>query len=328
MGDLFSNREDLNKVEVNTVVNGVDSANAMSVTSITPIKTEADVLEKKEEDTEKKEDKTEEKKIDKNKTEENVEDKKEDKKENKSASEENHEVDSVQKRINKAVKKQRIAERERDFERGKREEVEKELAKLKANVPSTDKPKLEDFISEVDYMDALIDWKIEQSKKTSSEATQKITEDKKEKEALQELQGAIDDMVEQGKEKYKDFNEIALAKDLVITPELVEVILESSVPADVMYYLGKNPDIAEELSGLSMLKAARKIAVIESEISKPSEKKDDKIEKKETEKKPQTEKKITNAPDPIEPVHVDGTNGRRPEDMSPSEYRKWREQNK
>jgi hypothetical protein len=49
MGELFTDRKELDKVDVNTVVNGVDSANAMSVTSITPIKTEADVLEKKEE---------------------------------------------------------------------------------------------------------------------------------------------------------------------------------------------------------------------------------------------------------------------------------------
>jgi hypothetical protein len=52
---------------------------------------------------------------------------------------------------------------------------------------------------------------------------------------------------------------------------LGEAILAADDPAAVMQYLGANPEIAAELSGLSVVQAARKVARIESDLAKPKE---------------------------------------------------------
>ena len=53
--------------------------------------------------------------------------------------------------------------------------------------------------------------------------------------------------------------------------EFMDVVLEVvDKPAEVLYYLGKNPDIAEELTDLSPLKLAKKLDRIERELADKS----------------------------------------------------------
>ena len=161
--------------------------------------------------------------------------------------------------------------------------------------------------------------------KVKAEVTTKTTEESADKQAADELYNAIDSMVEAGREKYTDFDAIALNKTLDVTPAMTEVILESELSGDIMYYLGKNPDIATDVSKMSPLKAAKKLAEIETELAKPSEK------KKETEDEsipPEPKNKIPKAPPPIVPVKTGGVTERDPSTMSPKEYRAWRERNK
>lgn len=52
---------------------------------------------------------------------------------------------------------------------------------------------------------------------------------------------------------------------------LGEAVLEADKPADLLHYLGTNPDVASELSGLSPVQLVRKLARIEQQMLAESE---------------------------------------------------------
>jgi hypothetical protein len=55
-----------------------------------------------------------------------------------------------------------------------------------------------------------------------------------------------------------------------LTP-IGEVFMEADDPAALLDHLGKNPDLASELYGLTPTQIARRIARIETELAKPKE---------------------------------------------------------
>jgi hypothetical protein len=231
--------------------------------------------------------------------------------------------DPVEKRIGKLTKKWRTTERERDFERAKRLEAETELAKLKSQIPSADKPKRDDFEDEAEFLEALTDWKVESKLKTHSEVvTKKIGEDA-EKQAATEIEQELEEISEKGQDKYEDYSTVVFDKDLVLTQGMVETALLTDIAEDILYYLGKNPDISAAIGEMSALKAAKEIGKIEARLvaekKKPDEKKAD---------PPAPAKKLTQTPEPIDPVRSTGAIDKDPSQMSAKEYRAWREKSK
>lgn len=85
---------------------------------------------------------------------------------------------------------------------------------------------------------------------------------------------------------------------------LGEAITDSDNPAALLHHLGQNPEIAEELKGLSAAQLGRRIARIEASMT--------------TNKEP----KASNAPKPLAPVKGGGATG----DPSPSspDYMAWK----
>jgi hypothetical protein len=345
MTTLLTDLKELNKVKesVRPPINGVDSADLMSVDSTTPIVTDADSIEGKENEGDAESSNTEVKpKAKEVEGEEVVEEelnedgtpKKPDVKPKEETKPETK--DAVQKRIDEITKKRRTAERERDFEKKKRLELEAEVKKLKAAIPAKDKPKKEDFEDQDAYIEALVDWKADQKIKGVQEEAVKVTEEDTEKEALQEFNDKIVSAVEQGREKYKDFDQLVMVDTLIMPPEMTSIILESEIAADIMYYFGSNPDESAEIAKLSPLKAAKKIAEIEAELVKDIPKENDSqlgdLEDDETNKntnlpvKPKV--KVTKATPPIKPVKQTGVVEKDPSQMTMAEYRVWRENNK
>ena len=290
------------------IVNTVDDPNNLSVSSISPLPEKADEVVKTEKEkeetpvistTEKKEEVKEPIKEEPSK--ETLPDKKVEPKER----------DPVQRRIDEITKKRREAERERDFERTKRIELESELKKAKSVIPQADKPKVENFETELAYLEALSDWKVEQKFKVESEKALKETASVDEKTAIDETYQELDDKMEKGRKKYADFNELVLDEDLKISESMVEAILLSDTAEDVLYYLGKHPEEAADIAKLSPLKIAHEFGKIEAKLSAPPPK-----------------KKTTTAPEPIIPVKTTGVIEQDPSNMNPREYRAWRERNK
>lgn len=324
---MLQSLDEVKKVEMaaGSVMNGVDNANLMSVDSTTPIKTKVDILESEEEkgevpDTSKTEKKPEEKV-------EALPKEKEEKKEEKPP----ETKDAVTKRIGDLTKKWRTAERERDFERARITKLEEELTKLKSTVPATAKPKKEDFEDTDAYNEALMDWKLEEKLRVTKEESAKKVEKDEEKAAVDEVFQNLDEVMEKGREKYTDFNELVLDENLVLTPEMTEVILQSESAIDLFYYLGQNPDESAVIAKMPLSRAAREIGKIEVKVL--SEKKEEEEEEEVPPKKPPVKptppvKKTTKAPEPITPLKADGVVDKDPSQMTPKEYRAWRESKK
>jgi hypothetical protein len=121
-----------------------------------------------------------------------------------------------------------------------------------------------------------------------------------------------------GKKSFPDFTDalntlIEEAGPLVLptgnSSPLGEQILDSDDPAKLIHYLGKHPEIAAELDGLSSGRIARKLALIESQMG--------------------TKTKTSAAPKPLEPVSgkASAPSGYH-KDMTDAQYRKWREGSK
>lgn len=90
--------------------------------------------------------------------------------------------------------------------------------------------------------------------------------------------------------------------------QFMEVVLEvSDKPEALLYHLGKNPEVAEELADLSPIRLAKKLARIESELTESA--------------KPQNSK----APKPLEPVKGKASDSELGPGLSDAEWIKRRE---
>lgn len=89
-------------------------------------------------------------------------------------------------------------------------------------------------------------------------------------------------VADEGKKRFPDFaqalQEVTREVGPLFDPQRAglptpvgEAILDSDDPAALLHHLGKNPDVAAELQGLSPIQVARRIARIETELSKPKE---------------------------------------------------------
>lgn len=173
-------------------------------------------------------------------------------------------------------------------------EAEEELARLrsgkptetdqrgeKANEPDpNEKPKIEDFDTYEEYVDALTDWKVDQ----------KLTHRDAQNAGKSEHDKFVNRVTE-GKKRFADFDEV-VTDDVKISKAAAEAIKESEDPAGLLYYLGENDDVAERLLTLSPARQAAEIGKIEAKLANEG-------------KKPKQDdtpsNKVTNAPDPITP---------------------------
>jgi hypothetical protein len=329
---------------VTKIINGVDNANLMSVDSTEPYKTEVDKVDEKD-DTELSVDRTEplqsevkkEKKEEAAKVEIEAEEKVDVDAEVKEKEKEEKEIPvvaekvpvSVERRIGKITKKWRSAERAAEYEKNKRKEVETELAKLRLTIPTTAKPAAEDFEDTTEYIEALTDWKIEQKLNAQKLNTDKEAKEIVEKDTANTAETELDAITEDGRDKYDDYDKLVFDENLVITQNMYDIVITSDIAADVLYFLGKNPEKALALSDMSTIKIAKEIGKIELEIEKSTPKLNTASEgeivnvEKPT---PVIKKKVTKAPAPIEPVKADGVVEKDPASMSMKEYRAWRNQ--
>jgi hypothetical protein len=293
---------------IQRIINEVDDPNILSKTTITVLPESVDKVAKTEEKEEEKEvvSETEKKEEIKEPSKETLPKKEEERVELKPK-----EKDPVQRRIDEITKKRREAERESAFKSTKITELEEELKKAKSAIPQGEKPKLENFETEADYLEAFTDWKVEQKFRVETEKVSKEKASVEEKTAIDETYQELDEKMEKGRNKYTDFNELVLDENLKISDAMVEAILFSDTAEDVLYYLGKHPEEAEKISKLPSLKIAHEFGKIEAKLNAPPPK-----------------KRTTQAPEPITPVKTTGVTEKDPSDMAPREYRAWRERNK
>lgn len=179
------------------------------------------------------------------------------------------EVDAmVQKRLLKEERRvhRRVEQQLREQSEAKTREIE---------------PKRDEFRDDDAYFQAQIEHLAEKK------AAEKLNQRQQADEAARRSESFIE-KAEKATERYSDFQAVVSNPALRINDEMAEFISESDLGADVAYFLGKNPSKADEIAGLSPMKAARELTRIESELA---------ARPKATPSK---------APEPISPVGVRG----------------------
>lgn len=185
-------------------------------------------------------------------------------------------ISNTQLRINKAVRKQREAERET---KRVREELS-DLSKKAEEKEHANKPKLEDFDSEIEYLDASFAYQ----NRVSADKLRSEFETDRRKEIQTTTQQTHEKLFKAGREKYPDFDKSALSEDVPYSDAMADAVFESDSAVDLMNYFGKHLDEAERIESLSPLSAAREVGKIESKLNQG------------------ITKKLTTAPKPITAV--------------------------
>lgn len=182
----------------------------------------------------------------------------------------------------------------------------------------TPKPKQEDFEEYDKYVEALTDWKVDQKIKAQNKEAQEKEMDGRTAEAEKDFRKKLDE----GKERYSDFEEVAMNPTAPITQAMVQILHECENPADIAYYLGRNTKECAAISNMTPFQAAKAIGKIEAEIKVELEKNPPPPPPPPPEKKP--EKKVTAAPAPIVPIGSREVVTKDPEKMTQAEYEAWR----
>ena len=103
-----------------------------------------------------------------------------------------------------------------------------------------------------------------------------------------------------------DFDRVAFDPALQVTPAMAETIARAEQGPELIYHLGRNPDVARRIAGLDALSAARELGRIEAALAAPSP------------------RRVTAAPEPARPLGGAESPRRDPASMSYDEYRRWR----
>lgn len=224
----------------------------------------------------------------------------------------------VQKRINTVTKKRREAERQLEKAEQRNRDLEERLEKLEkgsgdgqdgGETAATDdtaetksaagRPNPDDYEDFDDYTEALTEWKANEIvEKRFSEREAKENSEREDREA-EERGKALDASFAEAREKYPDFDEVALSEDVQYSQAMIDAMNASDSFTDIAYFLGNNLKIAGKIAHLDPVSAALQIGYIESQIASANNEKTE-----DTEEKPKPEKKATKAPDP--PAIVSG----------------------
>jgi hypothetical protein len=177
-----------------------------------------------------------------------------------------HDSKGVEKRIGKLTARLRDAERQKAALEARVVELEKSKT-----TPDLKEPKEEDFDTQAAFLKAQVKWEMSQEK---AEVQKKETE-KQAKVAYDEYIEKRDAMVEDGKEKFKDFAAVCLKEPKDGGPDfsnslVISAILETKKQAEITYYLAKHPDLLDDLNDEKKpFRIAIEIGKIEEKLSKP-----------------------------------------------------------
>lgn len=168
-------------------------------------------------------------------------------------------------------------------------------------------PRRDQFASDEDYFFALSDYRDMSRAQAIQFHQRQQAVQKAERDFQDRLKGAIDD----GAEKYKDFNErtdyILYGDGFPSNRAMAEAIVESEYKSDILYFLGTHVKEAEKIASMNPVQAVKEIAKLESRF----------IAKKRS--------NITKAPKLIQPLGSNkgsATNGD-PGKMGMDEFTSW-----
>lgn len=197
----------------------------------------------------------------------------------------------LEKRFSEITKQREAARAEAQAERQAREALEAKLrdyeakAKPQAEPLAEQEPQPDQFSDMYEYAKALTDYRVDQR-----------LQEEKQKEVQAKVQAERDQLintwakrVESAKGEMPDFEAMVGSADVVVSNEVRDAIFESEVGPRILYHLAENPEIAEQLQGMTLTRALATIGKLEARFEKTE---------------PQTKTTVgkSKAPAPINPI--------------------------
>jgi hypothetical protein len=148
--------------------------------------------------------------------------------------------------------------------------LEQELAELRAKVnpqpqapQAPEKPKREDFASEYEYVDAMIQYGVDERLREKAAEDARSAAERARAQAIETAQGRIARAVE----IVPDFQEVVGAVDTVVPPAIAGYMQKSEMFAELSYHLAKNQELLVSLAKLAPDEQLVKIGRIESTLT-------------------------------------------------------------
>lgn len=179
---------------------------------------------------------------------------------------------TAQDRINDLTRARREAERERDFYKGLVSQPTPNSAPEAA-----DKPTPDSFDTYDAYVEALTDWKVEQTLHKQSSAKAQQTEE-------MVKQANWQSKLEAAQSSLPDYATVVGSSEIPVAPHVYEALLDSDRGPELAYHMAQHPEVAAELNKLSPVKAAIMLGRLETALATP------------------VAKPTTKAPAPINPI--------------------------
>jgi len=178
------------------------------------------------------------------------------------------EKNNIQKRIDKITREKYEAKNELDLERKQRTELEQRLKELETKVTTTPEPTLESYdYDENAYNQAVIAKTVQdQVAKAAQETSQAQEKARQEQQMIAEFKQLAVKEAEFAS-SIEDYDQIAKNPNLPINDDMAAVIRTSEQGPALLYHLGKNPELAFNISNMDTLSAQRELVRIEAGLN-------------------------------------------------------------
>ena len=181
----------------------------------------------------------------------------------------------VKERINKSTRKFYNEKQRADTAEAETTRLRKENEQLK-NSPKDlgEKPKMDDFDSEEEYMDKLTDWKMDKRDQDNATKSQDNKTKTTQQETEQDLNRKMDTMLDNGQEKHDDF--LAKVQNVpanIFRQDVVAAVAETKNSDDVAYFLADNLAEAAKIAEMQPTQRAIALGEISARLSAPATKK-------------------------------------------------------
>ncbi len=142
-----------------------------------------------------------------------------------------------------------------------------------AEAPRDNKPRMDQYASVEDYVEAVSDWKLAKAEEAkAAEQHQK---------AFESLSVKTEKIYSEATKTDPNFDREVF--DEIVTPAVAQAIIDSDIPAKIMTHLTSNPDEFARIASLSPARQAAEIGKLEDKLAA-------------------VKVKTSNAPEPIKPV--------------------------
>lgn len=208
-----------------------------------------------------------------------------------------------QAKIDRLIKQQASTEERAVAAERKAAELEAKLngnGAEKKETKADAEPVRENFQTEAEFIRALTRWEVKQEMKAEREAEEKEAQAAAAKEAI----SSYNKKAIEAQAAHEDWNEV-FKQDINIPVIVGDAIVHTIKNGpEVAYFLGKNPEICEEMCAVHPLEAVAMAVKISEQLEKNSGEEAETEEEEEPEEKAaaEEEKPVRKAPAPIKPV--------------------------